>query len=92
MRKRKKIIQVPIGEDLLARLDKVAYEIQEPRAAVIREACARYITNREAAELERQYIEGYRRYPESDIGDAARLALISEAWAHLGPWDDDEEG
>lgn len=90
MRKRKKIIQVPIDGDLLANLDRVAYEMREPRAAVIREACARYITDRDKAEEVRRYVESYTSMPESTVDDQWLAQLAAESWAHLGPWEDAE--
>jgi metal-responsive CopG/Arc/MetJ family transcriptional regulator len=65
-RKKNRIIQVPMPEDLVASLDKIAYELGEPRAYVIREAAARYVTDTEEAEKVRQYIEGYEKYPEDE--------------------------
>lgn len=61
---RKKVIQVPIPEDLLATLDRHSKEAGTSRAALIREACAEYITRSEEEELHRRDVEGYTKYPE----------------------------
>lgn len=62
---RKKIIQVPIPEDLLATLDRHSKEAGTSRAALIREACADYITRSEEDEADRRYVESYTKFPES---------------------------
>ena len=64
MRKRNRVIQVPIQEDLLGTLDEVSRERGQSRAAFIREACARYVASLHEAELEQQYVEGYLKFPE----------------------------
>lgn len=61
---RKKIIQVPIEPELLESVDLYAREAGKSRAAFIREACADYITRSEEEELDRQYVESYRQFPE----------------------------
>ena len=75
----KKIIQVPVQEDLLRKLDELSVERGQSRAAVIREACAKYIATAEKEELIRQYIEGYRRMPETqdelDFAESSAKAL-----------------
>ncbi len=70
-----KIIQVPIGAELLDRLDAYSSERGQSRAAFIREACAKYVTRLKEEELDRQYIEGYTKFPEGEE---------EEAWAKMG--------
>jgi predicted transcriptional regulator len=80
-RKKAKIIQVPVQEDLLNQLDRLAEESGESRSSVIREACAEYITSRELAEKIRQYEQGYTDHPEEDDGDwRDRNAAV--VWGH----------
>ncbi len=61
----KKVIQVPVDAKLLKELDTLSKKQGKARAEVIREACARYITEVEEAEADRKYIESYRRMPET---------------------------
>ena len=70
-----RIIQVPIGEELLSKLDEVSRDRGQSRSALIREACAKYIATAEKEELVRRYIEGYEKFPETEEEDA---------WARLG--------
>ena len=85
---RKKIIQVPVDEKLLKELDTLSKQQQKPRAELIREACAHYVTEVEEAEADRQYIESYKRMPETqeelDIAEAqmkmANEILAEEPW------------
>ena len=67
-----KVIQVPIDDALLTRLDAAAGRVAESRAAYIREACRRRLQSEEARELDRRYVEGYARKPED------------RAWGRLG--------
>jgi len=60
----KKIIQVPIQDDLLERIDETAGMVAESRAAFIREACKLRLKSLKAAELDRRYVQGYRKKPE----------------------------
>jgi len=85
---RYKIIQVPVDRDLLQALNKVSREQAKSRSALIREACVKYIAAAEKEERIRQYVEGYRRMPEtqdeldfaeSSAGALAEL-LADDAW------------
>jgi len=89
MRKRTKVIQVPIQEYLLGRLDEVSRERGQSRAAFIREACAHYVTSLREAELDRQYVEGYKRFPESTEDAEWRTRLAAEVWGEE-EWDEGE--
>ncbi len=75
MRKKPKIIQVPMNEDLLERLNTYSSERGQSRSAFIREACTEYVAKLTEDELVRQYEEGYRRFPEGEE---------EEAWAKMG--------
>ena len=76
-KKKIRIIQVPMPEDLVAKLDAISYEVEESRSFVIREALVKYVTAREEEELDRQYAEGYRKYPE----DKEELEAMARASA-----------
>jgi metal-responsive CopG/Arc/MetJ family transcriptional regulator len=60
----KKIIQVPIEDELLEQIDTTAGVVAESRAAFIREACKQRLKSLETRELDRRYMEGYRKKPE----------------------------
>lgn len=85
---RYKIIQVPVDRDLLEALNKVSREQAKSRSALIREACAKYIATAEKEERIRQYVEGYRRMPETqdelDFAESSAKALAElladDAW------------
>lgn len=62
--KSKKIIQVPMEDDLLKRIDASAGVLAESRAAFIREACQQRLKSLQAKELDRLYMEGHRSRPE----------------------------
>ncbi len=68
----KKIIQIPIDQDLLERIDETSGVLAESRAAFIREACRLRLRSLEGSKLDRIYVEGYKRMPEDT------------AWAKVG--------
>lgn len=81
----KKIIQVPIEEKLLERIDETAGAVAESRAAFIREACKLRLKSLAAREQDRRYVEGYRKKPEDTAwaGTGAKLlsrVLSPERW------------
>ncbi|MBI4590742.1 MAG: ribbon-helix-helix protein, CopG family [Candidatus Rokubacteria bacterium] len=73
----KKIIQVPIEDDLLERIDETAGMVAESRAAFIREACRQRLKSLKARELERRYTEGYRKKPEDTEWGEMGLKLLA---------------
>ena len=77
-RKAKKIIQVPIEDELLERIDATAGVVAESRAAFIREACKQRLKNLHAKELDRLYMEGYRKRPEGSDWAKASVKLLSK--------------
>jgi metal-responsive CopG/Arc/MetJ family transcriptional regulator len=76
--RKKKIIQVPMEDELLERIDATAGVVSESRAAFIREACKQRLRNLQAKELDRQYLEGYRRKPEELDWSQASVKLLSK--------------
>lgn len=76
--KAKKIIQVPIEDELLERIDATAGTVAESRAAFIREACKQRLKNLQAKELDRLYAEGYRKRPEEGDWAEASVKLLSK--------------
>jgi hypothetical protein len=68
----KQIVQVPVEMDFLERIDETAGAVAESRAAFIREACRLRLKSLAAREMDRRYVEGYRRKPED------------RAWAEVG--------
>ena len=80
-----KVIQVPMDEKLLQAVNRKARTSRSTRAAFIRTACQEYLQKLEEQELERRYVEGYRRKMEKGAwGEmGARLAaeiLPEEEW------------
>jgi hypothetical protein len=76
--KGKKIIQVPIDDDLLKRIDATAGIVAESRAAFIREACQQRLKSLRARELDRLYMEGHKRQPEDLAWAASSAKLLSK--------------
>jgi hypothetical protein len=73
----KKVIQVPIDDDLLSRIDETVGRVAETRAAFIREACRLRLEALKGRQLDRQYIDGYRRKPEDPAWAKAAARLLS---------------
>ena len=76
--KSKRIIQVPIEDDLLKRIDATAGVVAESRSAFIREACEQRLKNLRAKELDRLYMEGHRRQPEDLDWAEISVKLLSK--------------
>ena len=74
----KKIIQVPIEDELLERIDATAGTVAESRSAFIREACRQRLKSFKERELDRRYMEGYRKKPEELDWAEASVRLFSK--------------
>jgi hypothetical protein len=74
----KKVIQVPIDNGLLARIDETVGRVAETRAAFIREACRLRLEALKAGQLDRRYVDGYRRKPEDPAWAKATARLLSK--------------
>jgi len=74
----KKVIQVPIEDELLERIDTTAGVVAESRAAFIREACKQRLKSLETKELDQRYMEGYRKKPEELEWAEASVRLLSK--------------
>ena len=75
---RKKVIQVPFDDRLLTELNTLSKKQDKTRSELIREACARYVAEVEEAELDRIYVEGYRKIPDDPAFGEAGLELLKE--------------
>jgi hypothetical protein len=76
--KSNKIIQVPMEEGLLKRIDATAGIVAESRAAFIREACRQRLKSLHAKELDRLYIEGHQSRPENLDWAKSSAKLLSK--------------
>lgn len=68
---------VQLSDELIGELDREAVRRGLSRSALIREAVAAHLTNRNEAEQVRRYIESYRRFPQSEdeLAGAERNAI-----------------
>ncbi len=57
---------VQLSDEILAELDLEVGRRGISRSALIREAVAAHLKGTSEAELVRQYIDGYRRFPETE--------------------------
>jgi hypothetical protein len=76
--KAKKVVQVPIEDKLLKRIDVTAGAVAESRVAFIREACKQRLKSLHAKKLDRFYAEGYRKKPEDLHWAGASVKLLSK--------------
>lgn len=80
-----RIVQIPLDPALLAELDRVSRREKVPRAAVIRQACRAYLRALRDRELDRAYVAGYERTPETGSVASTQLrvaerVLPEERW------------
>jgi metal-responsive CopG/Arc/MetJ family transcriptional regulator len=73
-----KIIQVPMNEELLKKLNKYSKKQKMKRAALVRQACERLLKQLQEEEMDRQYVEGYRRIPDDGMIAETQLKIMSE--------------
>ena len=74
----KKVIQVPVDEELLKNLNSLSKKQSKTRSEVIREACVSYLARKKDEELDRIYREGYKRIPETTEIAEAQEAMLGE--------------
>ena len=74
----KKVIQVPVDEELLVALNQLAKKQSKARSELIRQACRHYLGQMESEELDRLYQRGYERLPEEPELGEAQIALTGE--------------
>ncbi len=74
----KKVIQVPVDEELLKNLNSLSKKQRKTRSEVIREACVTYLARAKEEEMDRIYREGYLRIPENPDAGKAQAALLAE--------------
>jgi metal-responsive CopG/Arc/MetJ family transcriptional regulator len=74
----KKIIQVPVDEQLLNSLDNLSKKQRRTRSEVIREACSHYLVQAKNEELDKLYEQGYMKIPEEPAAGKAQTAMIAE--------------
>jgi metal-responsive CopG/Arc/MetJ family transcriptional regulator len=74
----KKVIQVPVDEELLVALDRTSGKQNRARAELIREACQCYLERVESEELDRLYQRGYEKVPEGPESGEVQIGLAGE--------------
>jgi metal-responsive CopG/Arc/MetJ family transcriptional regulator len=82
-----KVIQVPMEEGLLKAVNQRAKSRRSTRAALIRQACEEYLHRLDQEVLDRKYVEGYRRKPESSSAGKLGEKLAGEVWPKEN-WDE----
>ncbi len=74
----RKIIQVPVEDNLLEALDAMSQSQKRSRADLIRQACREYLARQRIEELDRRYAEGYARVPEDPSIGESQLAMVQD--------------
>ena len=74
----RKVIQIPIENELLERIDEPVEALAISRATFIREACALRLQGLDTKKLDRLYMAGYRKYPEHTQWAETGATLLSQ--------------
>jgi metal-responsive CopG/Arc/MetJ family transcriptional regulator len=74
----KKVIQVPVDEELLKELDRFCAGKRRSRSELIRRACQSYLDQVEREELDRRYQQGYAKVPEEPGVGESQAAISGE--------------
>lgn len=72
----KKIIQIPIDDELLSQLDEVSSNRDQSRSDLIREACQAYLYGIERDALEQRYQRGYQSIPEETSSGETQIRMV----------------
>ena len=81
----KKVIQVPVDEELLSDLDSLSQKQHKARAELIRQACLSFLQRAKNEELDRVYRQGYMRKPEKPELGETQVAISGE-FLSREPW------
>jgi metal-responsive CopG/Arc/MetJ family transcriptional regulator len=76
---------VQLTDELLTVLDERAARERRSRSTLIREALEQYLHDELEAEIDRQYVEGYTRIPQTEEEEAWARANAAEA-IREEPW------
>ena len=82
----KRIIQVPIDDDLLEELDRVSKKERKARSELIREACRDHLRKIQRDEQDRAYMEAYKKIPESPEWGELGAKMTAEILKDEEPW------
>jgi metal-responsive CopG/Arc/MetJ family transcriptional regulator len=81
----KKVIQVPIDDLLLGRLNEFSGKQNCTRSEFIRNACLHYLEHVEKEDLDRRYREGYGKFPE-ELDTGLMQVTVSHLFLTKEPW------
>jgi len=78
-------VAVSIPKDLYQALERARKKNGKSRSAVVQDALRHWLNQQREAEMVRQYVEGYRRMPETEeetawVDAVSRRALLTEEW------------
>ena len=78
-------VAVSIPKDLYQALERARKKNGKSRSAVVQNALRHWLNQQQEAEQVRQYVEGYRRMPETEeetarVDAVSRRALLTEEW------------
>ncbi len=82
----KRIIQVPIDDDLLEELNRVSKKAHKARSELIREACRDHLRNIRREEQDRAYVEAYQKVPETPEWGELGAKMTAETLKDEEPW------
>jgi len=74
----RKVIQVPVDEELLNDLNNLSKKQRKARAELIRQACLRYLQQVEYEELDKLYRQGYGKIPEEPEVGETQVAMTGQ--------------
>lgn len=78
-------VAISLPWELLKAVEQVRRELRVPRSVAIAEAVQAWLKRREEEKAIRQYIEGYRKHPESKKEAKAWTRLAADSF-HKDPW------
>ena len=81
-------VAISLPARLLRDIDRLRKKTGESRSAVFRRAAHTLIADQEHASRIREYIEGYRNYPET-AAEVQEAEILAAELLGIEPWDED---
>lgn len=78
-------VAVSLPWEIFRAVEQVRREMKIPRSAAVAQALQAWLQERQEREQIRQYVEGYRKHPESKAEAKAWTRLAADSF-HKDPW------
>lgn len=89
MGERRAKIAVSVDAKVLRSAERIRKKTGETRSALVNRALLELTRHNDETQKIAEYVEAYRRFPESSEDIEGARSVARRAWAELPPWDDE---